>query len=55
MDIAKQTLQRHQTIQLLLENLGIPREIASVDACAIEHDLRPQSFEAIRCFTKAKK
>lgn len=55
MEIAKQTLQRHQTIQLLLEGLGVPREIAFADACAIEHDLSPQSFEAIKCFTKAKK
>ena len=55
MDIAKQALQRHQTIQLLLEGLGVPREIASADACAIEHDLSPQSFKAIKRFTKAKK
>ena len=55
MDIAKQTLQRHQTIQLLLEGLGVPREIASADAYAIEHDLSSQSFEAIKRFTKAKK
>ena len=41
------------TIQLLLENSGVPREITSADACAIEHDLSLQSFEAIKCFTKA--
>ena len=51
MDIAKQTLQRHQTIQLLLEGLGVPCEVASADACAIS----PQSYEAIKRFTKAKK
>ena len=51
MDIAKQTLQRHQSIQLLLEGLGVPCEVASADACAIS----PQSYEAIKRFTKAKK
>ena len=54
MDIAKQTLQRHQTIQLLLEGLGVPREIASADACAMEHDLSPQSYEVIKRFTKTQ-
>lgn len=55
LDIAKETQQRHQTIQHLLEGFGVPREIASADACAIEHDLSPQSYEAIKRFTKAKK
>ena len=52
MDIAKQTLQRHQTIQLLLEGLGVPREIASADACAMENGQSPQSYEVIKRFTK---
>ena len=51
MDIAKQTLQRHQSIQLLLEGLGVPCEVASADACARS----PQSSEAIKRCTNAQK
>lgn len=50
--IAKETHQRHQTIQHLLESFGVPREVAASDACAIEHDLSRQSYEAIKRFTK---
>lgn len=52
--IAKQTQQRHQTIQRLLEGLGVPGEIAAADACEIEHDLSRQSYEAIRQFVKTQ-
>ncbi|MGM9586277.1 MAG: metal-dependent transcriptional regulator [Candidatus Limivicinus sp.] len=53
--IARQTQQRHQTIQRMLECLGVPSDVAASDACMIEHDLSPQSYEAIQHFIKTQK
>lgn len=53
--IARQTQQRHQTIQCLLECLGVPSEVAASDACMMEHGLSPQSYEAIQHFTETQK
>ncbi|MDO5546203.1 MAG: metal-dependent transcriptional regulator [Eubacteriales bacterium] len=52
--IAKQTQQRHQTLQRLLEGFGVPSEIAAADACEIEHDLSRQSYEAIKRFVNSQ-
>jgi Mn-dependent DtxR family transcriptional regulator len=32
----------------MFESLGVPREIAQEDACKVEHDLSPETFEAIK-------
>ena len=32
----------------MLMNLGVPAEVASEDACRIEHVISPESFEAIK-------
>ena len=53
--IARQTQQRHQTIQRLLEYLGVPSEVAESDACMMEHGLSPQSYETIQRFTETQK
>lgn len=48
LDIAEATQDRHETLCSLLESLGVPDTIAAADACAIEHDLSPQSYEALK-------
>lgn len=48
LEIAEETQEKHQTLCSLLECLGVPKAIASADACAIEHDLSPVSYEALK-------
>lgn len=47
-EIAERIYERHTLLSEMLENLGVPAEIAKVDACKIEHDLSPESFEKIK-------
>lgn len=46
--IAKQIYERHCLISTMLMKLGVPREIALEDACKIEHDISPETFEALK-------
>lgn len=55
-EIAEETYRRHQFFQNLLEDLGVPEEIAREDACRIEHIISRESFEALSSFyLEAKK
>lgn len=46
--IASMVLERHQLLTAWLKNLGVPEEIASEDACKLEHILSKESFAAIK-------
>ena len=46
--IAKSMYERHEYIAGLLIKLGVDEKIAYHDSCLIEHDLSPESFEAIK-------
>ena len=46
--IAETIYERHELLTEWLVRLGVDREIASEDACRIEHVLSPESFEAIK-------
>lgn len=46
--IAKRIYERHLLISAMLMKLGVPREIALEDACKIEHDISPETFEALK-------
>ena len=46
--IAKMIRERHELLSLWLKKLGVPEEIASEDACKLEHVLSVESFEAIK-------
>ncbi len=46
--IAEMIRERHQLFSLWLTKLGVPEEIASEDACKLEHVLSNESFEAIK-------
>jgi len=46
--IAEMIRERHQLLTLWLTRLGVPEEIASEDACKLEHVLSAESFEAIK-------
>ena len=44
--------ERHTILTECLVKLGVSREVASVDACKIEHVISDDSFEAIKNFIK---
>ncbi len=48
LSIASMVLERHQLLTTWLTILGVPEEIASEDACKLEHILSKESFAAIK-------
>ena len=46
--IAEMIYERHELLTNWLTGLGVDREIASEDACKIEHVISKESFEAIK-------
>ena len=46
--IAEMIYERHELLTNWLTRLGVEREIASEDACKIEHVISKESFEAIK-------
>ena len=50
--IAEMVFERHEIITSVLTALGVPEEIASEDACRIEHVISQESFEAIKDHVK---
>ena len=51
-EIAERVYERHLLFTSWLVSLGVPEEIASEDACRIEHDLSAESFAAIKSYIK---
>lgn len=47
-ELAETIYERHLLLSSWLERLGVDPEIASTDACRIEHVISPESFEAIK-------
>ncbi len=45
---AKQIFERHTILTKLLVSLGVEEEVASEDACRMEHVISQQSFEAMK-------
>ena len=48
MEIAERMFERHTIVTNWLVSLGVPPQIASEDACRIEHVISTESFEAIK-------
>lgn len=46
--IAEMIYERHKLLSSWLIALGVDEDIALEDACRIEHDISPQSFEKIK-------
>ena len=54
--IAESVYERHTLLSQVLIGLGVPEDIAREDACGLEHDLHPISFERIKeCYHRHKK
>ena len=50
-EIAQKIYDRHTLLTQFLIGLGVTPEVASEDACKMEHDISDESFEAIKRFT----
>ena len=48
--IAESVYERHAFLSKWLISLGVDPEIAAADACKMEHDISPESFEALKRF-----
>ena len=47
-EIANRIYNRHRTLTRLLVMLGVPEDLAEKDACKVEHDLSPESYDALK-------
>lgn len=47
-EIAEMIYERHEIITAFLVSLGVPEEIASEDACRMEHVISAESFAALK-------
>lgn len=46
--IASKTYERHKILTKVFMDMGVSEEVASKDACKIEHDLSEETWEAIK-------
>ena len=47
-EIADMIFERHELLTSWLVTLGVPEEIASEDACKVEHVISKETFDAIK-------
>ncbi len=47
-EVAEMIYERHEFLTSWLVSLGVNAEIAAEDACRMEHDISPESFQAIK-------
>lgn len=52
-EIASRIYQRHKLLTRILAALGVDEETAAQDACKIEHDLSPETFEKLQAYAEA--
>lgn len=52
LEIAEMIYERHELLSSWLIRLGVPEDIASEDACKMEHVISKESFEAIKKHVK---
>ena len=48
LEIAEKIYERHTVLSKMLEEIGVPADIAAEDACKIEHDISDITFECIK-------
>lgn len=48
LEIAEKIYERHKLLTSFLTSLGVSEEVASADACKIEHVISDESFDAIK-------
>lgn len=50
-EIAERIYERHQVLTKLFISLGVDPDTAAGDACKVEHDLSPETFEKLKAYT----
>ena len=55
LEVAEKIYERHTILSGWLMMLGVDPRVAAEDACKIEHDVSPESFEAIKRHINAGK
>ena len=53
-EIAEMIFERHELLTSWLVSLGVPEEIATEDACKVEHVISRKTFEAIKQIASKK-
>ncbi len=53
-EVAHKMYERHKLLTDLLVSIGVSREVASDDACRMEHHISDESFAAIKRFVDNK-
>ncbi len=53
--IAEKIYERHTVLSSLLMRMGVSEEVATADACKLEHAVSDESFEAIKRFAAGLK
>lgn len=53
LQIAESVYERHTILTNWLIELGVNPSVANADACKMEHDMSPESFEAIKNFIQS--
>lgn len=54
-EVAMKIYERHNAITKLLISLGVDEEVASADACKMEHNISDESLDAIKKFLDGRK
>jgi Mn-dependent DtxR family transcriptional regulator len=54
-DVAMKMYERHTILSEFLVSVGVPHEVATEDACKIEHVISDESFEALKRLWEEKK
>lgn len=54
-EVANKIYERHTVLTRMLTALGVDPEIASEDACRLEHAISDESFEAIKRYLEKNK
>ena len=49
-EIAEKIYERHTILTEMLVKIGVPQEIATEDACKLEHAVSDESFRAIKAY-----
>ncbi len=49
-ETAKKIYERHRLLTAILTHIGVAPEIATDDACKMEHDISDETFEALKTY-----
>lgn len=47
-EVAERIYERHRILTQWLTDIGVPEDIAAVDACKLEHDISAESFACLK-------